>query len=207
MSSIKCKYITTDKLSDELINFKTYQCDDMSITKMDDKKYSENNKIDKDHNCFGYIQVYYHKNPLLYITTPPMKNIFGIQKKGKNNFQMNLQFTNLEEDPKMKQFFEFIQNIEFACMKYLGLTTEDCDRFISQIQYDKNEIYEPNLLIKIPFHYNRFLTDLYSDYSSYVNIFNIPKYQTLECDLYIDKVWRMNDKFYMKWKCKIIHIL
>ena len=87
MSSIKCKYITTDKLSDELINFKTYQCDDMSITKMDDKKYSENNKIDKDHNCFGYIQVYYHKNPLLYITTPPMKNIFGIQKKGKNNFR------------------------------------------------------------------------------------------------------------------------
>jgi hypothetical protein len=29
----------------------------------------------------------------------------------------------------------------------------------------------------------------------------------MECDLYIDKVWRMNDKFYMKWKCKVIHIV
>ena len=24
----------------------------------------------------------------------------------------------------------------------------------------------------------------------------------MECDLYVDKIWRMNDKFYMKWKCK-----
>ena len=138
--SIQCKYITNDKLSYDKLSFKNYQCDDMSITKSKDKTYSENKDIHKDHPCFGYIQVFYLKNPLLYVTTPPMKCLFGIQKKGQYNFQMNLQFTNLEEDPKMKQFFEFIQNIEFACMKYLGFTTEDCDRFISQIQYDKNEI-------------------------------------------------------------------
>ena len=46
----------------------------------------------------------------LYVTTPPMKCLFGVQKQGgANNFQMNLQFTDLEEDPMMKQFFEFIQ--------------------------------------------------------------------------------------------------
>ena len=205
--SIKCKYITSDKLTVDRLNFKSYQCDDMSITKSSDKTYSENNKLDKDHPCLGYIQVHYLKNPLLYVTTPAMKCLFGVQKKGQNNFQMNLQFTDLEEDPHMKQFFDFIQQCEFAAMKHLGLTSDDADRFASQIYYDKNEKYEPSLQVKLPFHYNKFSTDLYSDYSSGVNIFTIKKFQKMECDLYIDKVWRMNDKFYMKWKCKIIHIV
>ena len=206
--SIRCKYITSDKLYPEKVNFKSYLCDDMSITKSSEKTYSENNDLHKDHPCFGYIEVGYLKNPLLYVTTPPMKCLFGVQKQGgANNFQMNLQFTDLEEDPMMKQFFEFIQNTEFMCMKYLGLDEEDGDRFISQIHYDKNEIYEPNLLVKLPFQYNQFLVDLYSDFSSVVNIFTIKKFQRMECDLYVDRVWRMNDKFYMKWKCKIIHII
>ena len=205
--SIKIKYITSDKLCLDKISFKNYQCDDMSITKSSDKTYSENNNCHKDHPCFGYIQVYYLKNPMIYITTPPMKCLFGVQKNGSNNFHINLQFTNLEEDPYMKSFFEFIENTEFLCMQYLGLDESNGDRFISQINYDKNEIYEPHLTVKLPFHYNKFMTDLYSESSSAVNIFNIKKFQKMECDLYIDKIWRMNNKFYMKWKCKIIHIL
>ena len=205
--SIKCKYITSDKLSPDRLSFKSYQCDDMSITKSSDKTYSENEDLNKDHPCFGYIQVNYLKNPLLYVTTPPMKCLFGVISKGVNNFQMNLQFTNLEEDPYMKQFFDFVQNTEFHAMKYLGLGADDSDRFISQIYHDKKGIYEPNLNVKIPFQYNQFLTDLYSDYSSGVNIFSINKFQKMECDLYVDRIWRMNDKFYMKWKCKIIHIV
>ena len=204
--SIQCKYITSDKLTPNRVSFMNYQCDDMSITKSSDKTYSENNELHKDHSCFGYIQIYYLKNPLIYVTTPPMKCLFGVTRSGSNNFQMSLQFTDLEEDPVMKQFFDFIQNAEFMCMKHLGLTEEDSDRFISQIKYDKAEIYEPNLSVKLPFHYNKFVTDLYSDFSSAVNIFNIKKFQRMECDIFADKVWRMNDKFYMKWKCKIIHI-
>tara|TARA_A100001037_G_scaffold303170_1_gene336533 strand:+ start:914 stop:1534 length:621 start_codon:yes stop_codon:yes gene_type:complete len=204
--SIQCKYITSDKLTPNRVSFVNYQCDDMSITKSSDKTYSENNELHKDHPCFGYIQIYYLKNPLIYVTTPPMKCLFGVTRSGSNNFQMSLQFTDLEEDPVMKQFFDFIQNTEFMCMKHLGLTEEDSDRFISQIKYDKDEIYEPNLSVKLPFHYNKFVTDLYSDFSSAVNIFNIKKFQRMECDIFADKVWRMNDKFYMKWKCKIIHI-
>ena len=204
--SVQCKYITSDKLSPDKINFKSYECDDMSITKSSDKTYSENKKLHKDHSCFGYIQLYYLKNPLIYVTTPTMKCLFGVTRNGSNNFQMSLQFTDLEEDPVMRQFFDFIQNAEFMCMKHLGLTEEDSDRFISQIKYDKAEKYEPNLSVKLPFHYNKFVTDLYSDFSSAVNIFNIKKFQRMECDIFADKVWRMNDKFYMKWKCKIIHM-
>jgi len=204
--SIKCKYITTDKLSIDRVSFIDYECDDMSITKSADKTYSESNNLDKDDICFGYIQVNYLENPFVYVTTPPVKCLFGIQNNN-NNFHMNLQFTNLEEDTKVKQFFNFIQNIEFMCMKHLGLTEEDGDCFMSQIKYDKKGLYEPNLAVKLPFHYNKFITELYSENSSIINIFTIKNFQLMECDIYIDKVWRMNDKFYLKWKCKVIHIL
>uniref|UniRef100_A0A6C0FBP1 Uncharacterized protein n=1 Tax=viral metagenome TaxID=1070528 RepID=A0A6C0FBP1_9ZZZZ len=202
-----CKYLTCDKLSLDKLNFKSFHCDDMSVTKSSEKTYSESKESHKDHPCFGYLQVYYLKNPMLYVTTPKMKCLFGVQNKGNGNFQMSLQFTDLEEDPYMKNFFEFIQSCEFYAMKTLGLTSEDADRFVSQIIYDKKEMYEPNLNVKLPFQYNQFLTDIYSEYSSGVNIFHIRKFQNMECDLYVDKIWRMNDKFYMKWKCKVIHVV
>ena len=205
--SIQCKYITSDKLSPDNVRFKCYKCDDMSITKSSDKTYKECNDLDKDHTCFGYLSVNYLKTPQIYVTTPVMKCLFGVQKNGNSNFQMNLQFTDLEENPYMKQFYEFVQNTEYHAMKYLGLGEDDSDRFVSQIYHDKKGMYEPNLNVKIPFQYNQFLTDLYSDYSSGVNIFSINKFQKMECDLYVDRIWRMNDKFYMKWKCKIIHIV
>ena len=205
--SIKCKYITSEKLTPENLNLKRYKCDDMSIIKINDKTYSECSDLDKDHPCFGYITVGYLKNPQLYVTTPVMKCLFGVQNKGGGNFQMNLQFTNLEEDPNMKQFYDFIEGCEFYAMKYLGLDENDSDRFVSQIYHDKKGMYEPNLNVKLPFQYNQFTTDLYSEFSSGVNIFSINKFQKMECDLYVDRIWRMNDKFYMKWKCKIIHLV
>ena len=203
----KCKYITSEKLTPENLKLKGHKCDDMSITKMNDKTYSECSDLDKDHPCFGYITVGYLKNPQLYVTTPIMKCLFGVQNKGGGNFQMNLQFTDLEENPNMKQFYDFIEGCEFYAMKYLGLGEDDSDRFVSQIYHDKKGMYEPNLNVKLPFQYNQFTTDLYSEFSSGVNIFSINKFQKMECDLFIDRIWRMNDKFYMKWKCKIIHLL
>lgn len=205
--SIKCKYITSEKLTPGNLNLKRYKCDDMSIVKMNDKTYSECSDLDKDHPCFGYITVGYLNKPQLYVTTPIMKCLFGVQNKGGGNFQMNLQFTDLEEDPIMRQFYDFIEGCEFSAMKYLGLDENDSDRFVSQIYHDKKGMYEPNLNVKLPFQYNQFTTDLYSEFSSGVNIFSINKFQKMECDLFVDRIWRMNDKFYMKWKCKIIHLV
>ena len=205
--SIRCKYLTCEKLDLEQFRCVGYACDDMSVEREKDKTYSVTEYIDKEDPRFGYIQLYYYTNPLLYVTTPPMKCLFGVKKKGKNNFEMNLQFTDYEEDSTMGQFFEFIQGLEFHVMKQLGLTEEDADRFVSQIKYDREEKYDPNLCVKLPFFYNRFSTDLYSDYSSAVNIFRIRNFAKMECDIYIDKIWKFNDQFYMKWKCKVIHLL
>ena len=92
-------------------------------------------------------------------------------------------------------------------MKNIGLDETDSDNFISQIKYDKKGIYEPNLSVKIPFHKNSFQTDIYSEESSAVNLFNIQNFTNMQCDIYLDKIWKMNEKFYAKWKCKIIKLL
>lgn len=201
----QCKYITSDKLHPDNIRHLNYKCEDMSVPNSQ-KKYVKDENCDKDNKCFGYIQLYYLKNPQIYITTPPMKCLFGVQKTNQS-FSMSLQFTNLDTDPNMKQLFDFIQNSEFRCMEHLGLKEDETEKFSSQIKYDKKGIYEPNLTVKLPFSYNKFQTDLYSDNEYALNIFNIPKFQLMECDIYADKVWKLNDIFYMKWKCRVIHIL
>ena len=63
----------------------------------------------------------------------------------------------------MNSFFNFIQRFEFEQMKYLGLTDEDSELYISQIKFDKKERYDPNLSVKVPFYGNRYDVDIYSD--------------------------------------------
>ena len=72
----------------------------------------------KDHPQFGHLQLKMGRNLFLYVTTPPMKCLFGIQKSG-TNFNISLQFTNLKEDSTMKYFYDFIQRTEFECMKQM----------------------------------------------------------------------------------------
>merc|ERR1711991_722198 len=112
-----------------------------------------------------------------------MKCLFGIQKNG-SNFSISLQFTNLKEGSTMKYFYDFIRRTEFECMKHLGLDEDDSDKFISQIKQDKNGVYEPNLNVKLPFSYNKFQTELYSDESTAVNLFQIQHFTPMECDIY-----------------------
>ena len=201
---MKLKYLTHDKLNLATIRSSPYLCEDMSV-KQSEKTYQQCEGCIKDHLKFGYIQIYYLKFPYLYVTTPPMKCLFGIQNNN-GSFNMSLQFTNLKEDETMKSFYDFIQAVEFECMKNIGLTMEDADNFISQIKQDKKGIYDPNLSVKLPFSYNKFQVEIYSDEYDTVNLFQIQKFTPMQCDLFIDKIWRINNKFYAKWKCKMIKL-
>ena len=120
---------------------------------------------------------------------------------------MNLQFTDIDTNPDMKHFHNFIENSEYECMKQIGLGEQEDQRYVSQIRNDKKGKYDPNLRVKIPFHYNKFDTDIYSDTRSGMNLLQLPSFVMVQCDIYLDKVWRMNDKFYGKWKCRCIHVL
>ena len=211
---MKLEYLTHDKIGLKKLKTSCHLCDDMSV-KQNAKTYSHCNDKDlpdgrdafKDHPCYGFLQLSYLKNPFLYVTSPPMKCLFGVQKSGFNNFQMSLQFTDMAQDSMMTSFYNFIETLEFEMMRHLGLQEDEGDRFISQIKHDKKGKYEPNMLVKLPFAYNKFETDIYSETRSGLNLLQIPNFTMMECDIYLDKIWKMNDSFHAKWKCRCIHVL
>jgi len=110
-------------------------------------------------------------------------------------------------DPVMKSFYDFIQQCEYKQMELLGIKEDESDLFISQIKHHKQGKYDPNLEVKIPFSYNRFQCDIYSDNFSNAGIMNISKFCKLRCDIYLDKIWKYNDNYTSKWKVKMIQLL
>ena len=192
-----------DKLCIQDLSSQHMSCKNVNAKKKD---YEKCKLSPKTNLKFGYSQLYYHKKPLFLVTTPVMVCPFGVNNYG-NNFKICLQFTNYMEDPVMKSFYDFIQQSEYRQMELLGLSEEDSDLFISQIKYDKHKKYDPNLEIKIPFSYNRFQCDIFSDDFSEISIMNISKFCKLQCDIYLDKIWKYNDNYVSKWKVKMIHML
>ena len=199
----KLKNITHDLYKVDQIKYTKYLIKDCSAKK---KEYvldkSKENAVDIKN--IGYISLYYNQNPLIYVTTPVMVCLFGLDKRTK---QMSLQFTNLESDSEMKSFFDFIENIEVNNMKNLGIDEDNYDKYINQIRYDKDRKYDPNLSVKVPFLNNRYDIDIYSDNYSLINIENICNFTKMKCDIYIDKIWKWNDVFTCKWKVKVIHLV
>ena len=92
-------------------------------------------------------------------------------------------------------------------MKYIGLNEDETIKYVSQIRHDKNNKYDPNLLVKIPFKNNKFEVDIRSDNYNNVSIMSIGKFTKMKCDIYIDKIWLFNDRFYCKWKVRRIYIV
>jgi len=199
----KLKNITHDLYKVDQIKYTKYLIKDCSAKKKDyvlDK--SKENAVNIKN--IGYVSLYYNQNPLIYVTTPVMVCLFGLDKRTK---QMSLQFTNLESDSEMKSFFDFIENIEVNNMKNLGIDEDNYDKYINQIRYDKDRKYDPNLSVKVPFVNNRYDIDIYSDNYSLINIENICNFTKMKCDIYIDKIWKWNDVFTCKWKAKVIHLV
>ena len=199
----KLKNITHDLYKVDQIKYTKYLIKDCSVKKKDyvlDKSKEDAVNIKN----IGYVSLYYNQNPLIYVTTPIMVCLFGLDKKTK---QMSLQFTNLESDSEMKSFFDFIENVEVNNMKNLGIDEDNYDKYINQIRYDKERKYDPNLSVKVPFVNNRYDIDIYSDGYSLINIENICNFTKMKCDIYIDKIWKWNDLFTCKWKAKVIHLV
>jgi hypothetical protein len=92
-------------------------------------------------------------------------------------------------------------------MKWMGIEEDTADSYLSQIKQDKQEKYDPNLVTKVPFRSNRYEVDIFNSDKQLVSIYNIPRFAKLQCDIYIDKIWKYNGKFVCKWKIKKIHLL
>jgi len=200
MSKIKnLKHIYYERYSIDNIRYENYNLKNPNVK---DKEYVLDNSDAVKNEKLAYIQVIYNNNPILYVTTPKMFCPFDLNKKG---FTMNLQFTNYKTDPEMNGFFEFIKNIEFQQMAHIGLDETNSELYMSQIQYSKNDVYDPTLVVKLPFKYNKFEVDIYSDNFT-LSVFNIQKFMNMTCDIYIDKIWKFNDKYICKWKLQRLQL-
>ena len=127
---------------------------------------------------------------------------------GMKNQIMSLQFSNYTTDDEMGSFFNFIKNIELNNMINLGITDEkDTGKYTSQIRYDKEGKYDPNLSVKVPFVKNCYDVNIYSDEYDTCNIRNLNNFTKMKCDIYIDKMWKYNEQFICKWKAKVIYLV
>lgn len=198
----KIKNVSHDLYKIEDIKYSKYLIKDCTAK----KKEFIPDKSDEDAiniKNIGYIGLYYKGNPLIYVTTPVMVCLFGMK-----NQIMSLQFSNYTTDDEMGSFFNFIKNIELNNMINLGITDEkDTGKYTSQIRYDKEGKYDPNLSVKVPFVKNCYDVNIYSDEYDTCNIRNLNNFTKMKCDIYIDKMWKYNEQFICKWKAKVIYLV
>ena len=186
------------------LSFTIYICKDCSVKKKEYELLKQRTKdiIPKQLSNYGYLDVFIGRSRLK-VKTPVMVCPFGFNKQTN---QIYLQFSNLKTDTSMMGFYDFIQDIEMQQMEYLGLSETEADEYISQIKNDKHGRYDPNLVVKVPFNSNKYHVDIKNKekHCSVSQLFNFSK---LQCDIYIDKIWKYNGKFVCKWKVDKIFIL
>ena len=183
------------------LQFNNFVCKDCTQKKKEYEHQDEYGIKAKDIPNLGYVNISMGKYPI-YVTTPRMVAPFGFNK-GTN--QIYLQFTNVKTDSEMNSFYNFIQTLEMKEMEYLGLDEDDADLYLSQIRHDKNGKYDPNLIVKVPFSKNKYDIDIRNKEGE-CSISNIYNFSKMQCDIYIDNIWKFNEKYVCKWKVKKIQL-
>lgn len=135
-------------------------------------------------------------NKKLEFKTPKLYIPFGLEKNY-DNYIIKLQLRNIKKDQKIKDFLDFIVNLEKKFSELLNTNIE------SQIIYHNK--YDPLILSKLPQKYNQFTCNAFKD-SDIFNIFNIQKSVYCEFEIIIDSIWKFNNKYYYKFKIKTIYL-
>jgi len=158
--------------------------------KMSFKKIDINNITLKQNKTAWFL------NKKIVFKTPKLYIPFGLEKNY-DNYIIKLQLRNIKKDKKIKDFFDFIVNLEKKLSELLNTEIE------SQIIY--NTKYDPLILSKLPQKQNQFTCNAFKD-SDLINIFNIEKSVYCECELIVDSIWKFNNKFYYKLKINTIYL-
>lgn len=180
------------------LQFNKFVCKDCTQKKKE-FEYDGSKRIPKEIPNLGYVEISMGEYRIM-VTTPTMVCPFGFNR---SNNQMALQFTNVKTDSEMNSFFNFIQALEMKQMQYLGFDEDDADLYLSQIRHDKNGKYDPNLIVKVPFSKNKYDVDIRNQ-DGECSISNLYKFSKMQCDIYIDNIWKFNEKYVCKWKVKKI---
>jgi hypothetical protein len=172
-----------------------------------DKQYIPWFKVNKPSKnlLLTHLNLDYNGQTKIYLTTPVMPCVFGLEKSF-NSFQFKLSFTDIDTNPKIKEFYDVIKTVEYSQMMSIGITDKNETDYISQIKQDDEEKYPPHITIKLPFRYNKFEVDIYNKNMSGMGITNIRARQLLCCNIYIDSIQKFNGKYMCKWKCSYIDV-
>lgn len=211
------KYYDPSKIDFSKINFIQFIEKDPENPEHATAKFKENifkneyvscfkNKIPYNNLLLTHLNVNYLGINKINITTPVMKNIFGINKRY-NSFDMCLSFHNIDTDPDVKGFYDVIKAFEYSQMVQIGLTEKTQSDYLTQIRQSEDERYDPYLSIKLPFRYNKFDIDIYNKDYSAMSIMDIRHGAMLRCNIYIDKIQKYNGKYICKWKCSYIDVI
>ena len=202
----KIQFLQYIELNDNNINnFTSRQLEDIEEVYNNTYILCKKHKIPQDNLLLEYIKFNFLGNSRVYLTTPTMRCVFGIEKSYKS-FEIKLAFHNIDNDKTIKQFYDTIKMSEYIQMAKLGLKAEESNKYISQIRQDKEQQYDPFLIVKLPFRYNKFDVDiLYKDKSD-LGIMDISSGMMMKCNLYIDSIQKFNGKYICKWKCSFIQI-
>tara|TARA_B100000963_G_C22325980_1_gene536437 strand:- start:9 stop:509 length:501 start_codon:yes stop_codon:yes gene_type:complete len=133
--------------------------------------------------------------------TPIMYMPFEIEEY-RNNYSLNLQFRNIDSNPDLEDFLDFIQRLE---NKIKSLLKIDESEFTSQLRFNKK--YDPILFTKFIFKFNKIDCNVIDDKDVPLNIFEIGKNHNVQVKLLLDKVWKFNGKYSYKLKIRELKIL
>ena len=137
------KNVEHDRYNIDDIKYKTFICKDCT-KKNKEFELHTNDESPKDLLNYGYISLQYLDNPFVYVTTPPMVCLFGVDK---NTWNMSLQFKDLKplekyltidnNPPKFSvEFFKEQKNLEnINCFSDEGNRWEKAN-----VNFDKNTL-------------------------------------------------------------------
>ena len=202
----KIDYFQYIELTDKNINnFNKKELDQVETLYNNTYILSTKHKLPSDNLLLEYLKLNYYGKPRVYLTTPLMRCVFGVEKSFKN-FEIKLAFHDIDNDKTIKQFYDTIKTCEYMQMAKIGLKANESNKYISQIRQDKDKKYDPFLIVKLPFRYNKFEVDLVYKDSSDLGIMDITSGMMMRCNIYIDTIQKFNGKYICKWKCSFIQI-
>lgn len=147
---------------------------------------------------------YQNKDSPLVLKTPVVTFPFGIDTAYDKHIG-KMRFENYKTDSDVNDFMNVMISLEKQMQKYLEDTIDEAAELISEFKF--SDKYDPTINIKLPTVRDKIVTRVVSKSNSMLSYLDIEKGSKVTCMLLLDSIWKVNNKFYYKWKALEIKIL
>lgn len=150
----------------------------------------------KIHNNPLHIKLYYGDNLGITLVTPPMRVSCPIQK-GYHKYLGFLQFNYLDSDSEQQELLETVTQINETIISYLSQFIEEppVESCVTHM-----EPYPPTLNISLNSKGSCISSVIQNSRGKDIPYFNIEKGDMVRAKITLSTVWKVQGKFYYKWK-------